>query len=57
MKHGGDGVMLWGCFACDTVIYLEFKAHLTIMATTAFYSDTPIWFVLSGSIICFSTGQ
>ena len=40
MKHGGVGVMLWECFAGDTVIYLEFKAHLTSMATTAFCSDT-----------------
>ena len=38
-----------------SVIYLEFKAHLTSMATTAFCSDTP--FHLSGTIICFSTGQ
>ena len=42
VKHGGGGVMMWGCFAGDTVvIYLEFKAHLTSMATTAFCSDTP----------------
>jgi hypothetical protein len=33
------GVMVCGCFAGD--IYLEFKAHLTCMATTAFCSDTP----------------
>ena len=19
MKHGGGGVMVWGCFACDTI--------------------------------------
>ena len=36
VKHGGEGVMVWGCFAGDTVIYLEFKAHLTSMPTTAF---------------------
>ena len=42
VKHGGGGVMEWGCFAGDpVVIYLEFKAHLTSMATTAFCSDTP----------------
>ena len=26
VKHGG-GVMVWGCFAGDTGICLEFKAH------------------------------
>ena len=31
----------WGCFAVDTVIYFEFKAHLTSMATISFCSDTP----------------
>ena len=47
LKHGGGGVMVYGCFAIDTVsqtllsvIYLEFKAHLTSMATTAFCSDS-----------------
>ena len=34
------GVMVWGCFAGDGLIYLEFKAHLTSMATTAFCSDS-----------------
>ena len=28
VKHGGGGVMVCGCFAGDSVIYLEFKAHL-----------------------------
>jgi hypothetical protein len=37
VKHGGGGVMVWGCFAGDS----EFKAHLFSMATTAFYSDSP----------------
>ena len=42
VKHGEGGVMVSGCFAGDTVvIYLEFKAHLTTMATTAFCSNTP----------------
>ena len=41
VKHGGGGVMVWGCFAGDTVVYLEFKAHFTSMATTAFCSDMP----------------
>ena len=34
--------MVWGCFTVTlSVIYLEFKAHLTSMVTTAFCSDTP----------------
>ena len=43
MKHGGGGVMVYGGALLVTlsVIYLEFKAHLTSMATTAFCSDTP----------------
>ena len=42
VKHGEGGVMVWGCFAGDTVwIYLELKAHLTNMATKGFCSDTP----------------
>ena len=40
VKHGG-GVMVWPCFAGDTGIYLEFKAHLTSMAGIAFCSDMP----------------
>ena len=39
VKHGG--MMVWGCFVGDTVIYLEFNAHLTSMATTAFCSNMP----------------
>ena len=54
VKHGGGGVMVCGSHheawrkRCDgtllvtlSVIYLEFKAHLARMATTAFCSDTP----------------
>ena len=52
VKHLGVEVHCWW----HSVIYLEFKAHLTSMATTAFCSN-PIWFALSGTIICFSTGQ
>ena len=41
-----------------SVMYLEFKAHLTSMATTTFCSDTPSHLVCTwGTIICFSTGQ
>jgi hypothetical protein len=36
VKHGG-GVMVLTL----SVIYLEFKAHLTSMVTTAFWSDSP----------------
>ena len=44
VKQGGGGVgLLCWCALLVTmlVIYLEFKAHLTSMATTAFCSDTP----------------
>ena len=37
-----------------SVVYLEFKAHLTSMASGIHH---PIWFGLSGTIICFLTGQ
>ena len=42
-KHGGEGVRMWGGALLVTlsVNYLEFKAHVNSMATTAFYSDTP----------------
>ena len=36
VKHRGGGVMVWGCFAGDTLgIYSELKAHWTSKATTA----------------------
>ena len=41
VMHGGGGVMVCRCFAGDTVIYLEFKAHLTSLATTPFCSNMP----------------
>ena len=42
VKHGGGGVMgVWALLVTLSVIYLEFKARLTSMATTAFCSDTP----------------
>jgi hypothetical protein len=28
VKHGGGGVMVWGCFAGDTVYDLEFRIYL-----------------------------
>ena len=39
VKHGGGGVMVL-CW-WHSVIYLEFKVHLTSMAITAFCSDKP----------------
>ncbi|GJF14856.1 hypothetical protein NGTWS1702_17360 [Mycolicibacterium cyprinidarum] len=33
--------MVFWWFAGDTLVYLEFKSHLTSMVTTAFCSDTP----------------
>ena len=48
--RGGVGILL----VTLLVIYLNFKAHITSMATTAFCSDTSsIWFGLSGTIIGF----
>jgi hypothetical protein len=41
VKHGGGGLMVWGCFAVDTVSDLFRIQGLTSMATTAFCSDTP----------------
>ena len=42
VKHGGGIVMCGGALlVTQSVIYLEFKAHLTSMATTAFCSDMP----------------
>ena len=41
MKHGGGGVIVWGCFAGDTVSDLFRIQGTTSMATTAFCSDTP----------------
>ena len=57
VKQEGGGVMvLW--LVTLSVIYLEFKAHLTSMSTTVFCSNAEsILFELSGTIICFSTGQ
>jgi hypothetical protein len=42
VKHGGGGVMCGGVLlVTKSVIYLEFKAHLTSMANTAICSNTP----------------
>lgn len=39
VKHGGGGVIVWGCFAGDTFgdYWSKLRAHLT----TAFCSDMP----------------
>ena len=56
VKHGG-GVMGWGALLVTlSVIYLDLKAHLTSMATTAFCTDPPSHLVCTcGIIICFSS--
>ena len=42
VKHGRGGVLCGGALLVTlSVIYLEFNAHLTSMATTAFCSNTP----------------
>jgi hypothetical protein len=44
VKHGGGGVMVWGCFAGDTVsdlFRIQGTLAVTSMATIAFCSDTP----------------
>ena len=42
VKHGGGGVMVGiALLVTLSMIYLEFNAHLTSMATTAFCSDAP----------------
>ena len=59
VKHGGGGVMVWGCFAGDTVSDL-FRIQGTQPAWLPQHSAAichPICFALSGTIICFSTGQ
>ena len=46
VKHGGGGVMVWGCFAGDTVCNLFWiQGTLTSTATSAFYSDMPFHLV------------
>ena len=54
VKHGEGGVMVWGALLVTfSVVYLEFKAHLTSMATTAFCSDKPVSLCANGTM----TGQ
>ena len=60
VKHGGGGVMVWGCFAGDTVGDL-FRIQGTLNHDGYHKHSAairhPIWFALSATIICFSTGQ
>jgi hypothetical protein len=53
IKHRGGGVMVWGCFADDTVSDL-FRIQGTLNEH-GYHSI--LQFALSGTIICFSTGQ
>jgi hypothetical protein len=59
VKHGGGGVMVWGCIAGDTVFDL-FRIQGTQPAWLQQHSAAihhPIWFALSGNIICISIEQ
>ena len=59
VKHGGEGVMVWGCYDGDTV-YNLFRIQGTQPAWLPQHSAVirhPIWFSHSGTIFCFSTGQ
>ena len=57
MKHGGGGVMVWGCFAGYTVGDL-FRIQGTLNHDGYHKHSAaichPIWFALSGTLICFS---
>ena len=60
VKNGVGGVMVWGCLAGDTVNDL-FRIQGTLNQHD-YHSIPegirhPIWVALSGTIICFSTGQ
>ena len=52
VKHGGGGVMVWGCIVGDNVSDL-----LRNQRTLNQHIRHPIWFALSGPVICFSAGQ
>lgn len=49
VKHGEGGVVVWGCFAGDTVIHSKCRAHLTSMAPTAVCS-VPSHLVCAGLV-------
>ena len=57
VKHGGLGMILWGCFAGDTVSDFRIQRTLLHASRCILQRYHPIWFALSGTIICFSTGQ
>ena len=58
VKHGG-GVMVWGCFARDTVcdLFRIQGTHNQHGYHSIAAKSHPMWFALSGTIICFSTGH
>ena len=59
MKPGGGGVKVLGCFAGDTVSDL-FRIQVTQPAWVPQHSAVirhPIWFALSGTVVCFLTTQ
>ena len=58
VKHGGGGVMVWGCFAGDAVCDLfTIQGPLNQNGYHSILQRYTIWFGLSETIICFSTGQ
>ena len=58
MKNGGRGVMVWGCFAGDTVCDV-FRIQVTLNqhGYHSILQRYPIWLALCGTIFYLSTGQ
>ena len=57
MKHEEGGVMVWVCFAGDTVSDLFRIQGTAWLPQHSAAIRHAIWIVPSGTIICFSTGQ
>ena len=58
VKHGGGCVLVWGCFAGDTVSDLfRYQATLKQHGYHSILQRYVIASGVSGTIICFSTGQ
>ena len=56
VKHGGAGLMVWGYFAGDTISDLfRIQGPPSWLPQHSAMKHQPIWFTLSGTIICFST--